>query len=432
MNSAITTINEGGGGLGAPWLVRIRWAAVFGQLLVFLGVSFLMGISLAWIPILIVSGVVVLSNFFFSLPFGGAWLESRCSQGIVVVADVLLLTALLYSYGGHTNPFSMVYLVHVVLAALLLGSSWTWGISILCSLSYAALFRWYVPVQELSMGHMHSGEHQFNLHLQGMLVSFILISFLVSGFLQRMRTEIDWRERELVRRRSNEEKLAAVTTLSASVAHELGTPLGSMMLIVDDISAEIRAHGDAVSIGKDVELLRMQLERCAEAMIRLGQNSGELFGEMPHEFSMNGMLESIREELAIPDGSRVAIDSDGRSHAVSLPKEGVRHIVTAVIKNALEASSDGATVKVSINGFRNTIRLVVQDFGKGMGAEILQRIGEPFFTTKDAGRGMGLGLFITKLFTERLGGGFRIDSRLGKGTKVELELPRVVDWAPVR
>jgi two-component system sensor histidine kinase RegB len=430
LSSARSAIKDGVGSLGAPWLVRIRWAAVFGQLLVFLGANWLMGISLSWGPFLIVSAVVAFSNIFLLLPRGSTWLEARRSQGIVLVADVLLLTALLYSYGGHTNPFSMVYLVHVVLAALLLGSAWTWGISIFCSLCYAFLFRWYLPVPELSMGHMHGSGDEFNLHLQGMLVGFVLISFLVSGFLQRMRAEIDWREKELGRRRSNEEKLAAVTTIAASVAHELGTPLGSMMLVVDDILAELRQGGDDSNIGKDVGVLRAQLDRCAEAMRRLGQNSGELFGEMPQEFSIKDLLESIHGGLASADARRVHIKPDGAVQSVVLPMEGVRHIISAVIKNALEASIIGKGVSVSVNGTSKAIHLTVEDCGKGMNAEDLQRIGEPFFTTKDSGRGMGLGLFITKLFSERLGGAFKIESTVGKGTKVEIELPRVVAWEP--
>lgn len=421
--------NNSGGSLGAPWLVRIRWAAVFGQLLVFLGAGWLLGISLPWEPFLVVSTIVVWSNIFLSLPWGSAWLRARSSQGIVLVADVLLLTALLYAYGGHTNPFSMVYLVHVVLAALLLGSGWSWGISIFCSLCYASLFRWYLPVPELSMGHMHGGaEAEFNLHLRGMLVGFILISFLISGFLQRMRAEIDWRERELVRRRSNEEKLAAVTTISASVAHELGTPLGSMMLVVDDILDGLRQQGDASSLGKEIEVLRAQLDRCAEAMVRLGQNSGELFGEMPQEFSFEDIIDSIRGELKNIDPSRINLKIEGNLESVTLPKEGSRHIVASLIKNALEASVESGAVNVSVREASKFVRLVVEDFGMGMSTEDLKKVGEPFFTTKDTGRGMGLGLFITKLFAERLGGTFRVESRLGKGTKVEVELPRVVAW----
>ncbi|NDC38176.1 MAG: sensor histidine kinase, partial [Proteobacteria bacterium] len=96
--------------------------------------------------------------------------------------------------------------------------------------------------------------------------------------------------------------------------------------------------------------------------------------------------------------------------------------------NALEASISGDGVSVSVNGTSKAIHLTVEDSGQGMSAEDLQRIGEPFFTKKDSGRGMGLGLFITKLFAERLGGAFRIESTVGKGTKVEIELPRVVAW----
>ncbi len=422
------SLRESGGSLGAPWLVRVRWAAVLGQGLVFIAATELLELSLSWAPFLAVSSLIVLSNILLSIPRFRSWLVERRSQGLVLIGDVLLLSSLLYAYGGHTNPFSMVYLVHVVLAALLLGSRWTWGISLLCSLCYAGLFRWYVPVPELSMGHSHGEVTELDLHLQGMLVAFILIAFLISGFLQRMRSEIDWREQELARRRANEEKLAAVTTLSASVAHELGTPLAAMMLVVDDMQAEV-SRGDIQGLGREVEVLRGQLERCSDAMVRLGQNSGELFGEMPREFSVNSLVEAIEGRLMRSNlNGRVQMRVGEGAGVACLPIEGVHHIVSALIKNSLEATTADDQVNVVVEGHKDTIEVVVEDSGRGMSEVDLRRIGEPFFTTKDFGRGMGLGLFITKLFTERLGGSFSIRSALGAGTRVGIQLPRVVAW----
>jgi two-component system sensor histidine kinase RegB len=323
----------------------------------------------------------------------------------------------------------MAYLIHVVLAALLLGAGWTWGVSILCSILYALLFVWYVPVPELSMGHHHGGGGpEFNLHLQGMLAGFVLISFLISGFLQKMRAEIDWREKELVRRRSNEEKLAAVTTVSASVAHELGTPLGSMMLVVSDMQEELRSGRNGGAIREDLEVIRQQLERCAEAITRLGQNSGELFGEMPLEFSLESVFKSLGERLTDGQRARVDFSSGPGLRPVILPKEGLQHVLHALVKNALEASGEQTRVLVSGEEKGEALCLRIQDSGAGMSQEDLKRVGEPFFTTKDSGRGMGLGLFIAKLFTERLGGTFDIVSTLGMGTRVEMQLPRVTSW----
>lgn len=420
-------------GLGVPWLIRIRWAAVVGQLLVYLAATALVGMHLSPLPIAAISCLVAASNFLLTLSKLQPWLRRGASQGYILVLDVLLLTALLYFYGGYTNPFGMVYLIHVVLAAMLLGRRWTWGISILCSLCYALLFVWHVPVPELNAGHHMADENgsTFNLHLQGMLFGFILIAALISGFLERMRAEIDWREQELARRRSNEEKLAAVTTLSASIAHELGTPLASMMLIIDDIRAAMTAEVPA-SIPADVNVLGQQLERCAEALRRLVQSSGELFGEVPARFSVSDLCSSLRTHFRTMPGQAIEFGGFTESAELSLPREGLTHVVSALIKNAIEASRENTPVKVSAKIDSKRVSFCVEDRGIGIPATELQRIGEPFFSTKDAGRGMGLGLFISKLFAERLGGIFSIESTVGRGTKVLLELPRSLEWEAAR
>jgi len=422
----------------AAWLIRIRWAALLGQFLVFLGAKYILGIQLSAAAFTLISATLILSNLLLLTRIGQIWLAQRAAQGFVLIFDVALLTALLYAYGGHTNPFSIFYLIHVVLAAMLLSAFWTWGISILCSLCYAALFRWYIPIAELSMGHGHGQRHgggdEFSLHLEGMLVGFVLISLLISAFVQRMRAEIDRREQELVRRRSNEERLAAVTTISASIAHELGSPLGAMMLIADDLQGDLLASRSIEAITGDVELLRSQLQRCSAALGRLRQGSGELFGEVPQQFSLADLVASLNDRLAKQELSRVQIDAQADASIIKLPKEGLSHILHALVKNGLEACADGASVQapvlVTLRVDSTKLYLQVVDSGKGMTQEELSQVGEPFFTTKDSQRGMGLGLFIAKLFTERFGGALRVESTLDAGTRVEIELPRKLEEEP--
>ncbi len=413
--------------LGPRWLVRMRWMAALGQLLVFSLATNLAFISAPVRPFWCLWGALCLSNVLLSIPVCQRLLGSRQALGLVLAGDVLLLTGLLYFYGGYTNPFGMFYLLHVVLAALLLGGRWTWGISTLSSLCYAALFWWYVPVVELAAGHQHAGAgSEFGLHLQGMLVAFILMALLVSGFMQRMREEIRWRDEELQRRAASARQLSAVTTLAASVAHELGSPLGTMTLVVDDLHAAARAQGETPQLLEDLALLRQELQRCTGAMARLRTNADGLEGEALSEFSLREVLGSVQG--AFGHDARLSIDAPQDADAIRLrlPREGLRHVIISLIKNALEASgpADGVSAVLRVRDARFEIAVV--DRGRGMSEQELQRIGEPFFTTKHMQRGMGLGLFISRLFAERLGGEFRIASRLGAGTQVEVLLPQVV------
>jgi len=413
--------------LGPRWLVRLRWLAALAQLLVFAFASGYALITAPAAPFWWLWVIVCLSNIGLSSSPGQRVLASRRALGGVLAADVLILSAFLYFYGGHTNPFGMFYVLHVVLAALLLGGGWTWAISCLASLCYAALFVWYVPVPELAAGHHHVGAgSEFSLHLQGMLVAFILMALLVSGFMQRMREEIRWRDEELQRRDTSARQLAAVTTLAASVAHELGSPLGTLTFIVDDLHAAIQAGREPPRLHEEVQLLRHEVQRCADAMARLRTNADGLEGEALSDFSLADIVERVR--TAFGGDARLAIDAPPQAQEIRLrlPREGLRHVVVSLIKNALDASGPADSVHAVLRVREKRFELSVEDHGRGMSKEELQRIGEPFFTTKDVRRGMGLGLFISRLFTERLGGEFHVASRVGEGTRVQVLLPQMV------
>ncbi len=109
---------------------------------------------------------------------------------------------------------------------------------------------------------------------------------------------------------------------------------------------------------------------------------------------------------------------------MSLPLRAVQQAVGILVDNAVDASPAGKAVKLSIHQRDGRIVFEVRDEGMGMSPEIVRRAGEPFFTTKPPGKGMGLGLFLVRLVAERLGGCLRLESEVGKGTLAVLELPR--------
>lgn len=106
-----------------------------------------------------------------------------------------------------------------------------------------------------------------------------------------------------------------------------------------------------------------------------------------------------------------------------LPKETTRQILSALVNNALDASSPGQPVELSARSRDERLSFTVQDRGQGMTAETLAHLGEPFFTTKEPGRGMGLGTFLARVFAENLHGSLEFESAAGEGTTAILELP---------
>jgi two-component system sensor histidine kinase RegB len=406
---------------GLKWLITIRWLAALGQTIVFLFAVHVLGLTLEATTFVVVSLLLIASNAGLELLVRRHDSLPTWMRGTVMVVDIFLLTALLIAYGGHANPFSTLLLLQIMLAAMLLDSRWTWGLTTLATACYIALFRWHVPIPALSGGHHHHGGGEFDLHLQGMLVSFVILALLVSGAIQRMRAEIMSHESELERRRSNEQKLAAITTVAASVAHELGTPLGSMVFALEEIKDVSNSPSASPELRQPVEVLQSELARCTDALGRLSSSSGALFADTPRRASLGECVSEALNRFEKTTQARVRCSYDS-AQRIALPIDGFVHVLHALVKNAIEASDEGTEVMVFLCVNGTDLSVVVSDHGCGFPAEILQRVGEPFFSTKAASRGMGLGLFVANLFIERYGGQLSIESRPNHGTTVSFYL----------
>ncbi len=108
----------------------------------------------------------------------------------------------------------------------------------------------------------------------------------------------------------------------------------------------------------------------------------------------------------------------------SFPFAPQSEALSALVKNALDASPDGEPVALSAAQHdRLRVRFLVRDEGIGMTSEVMERVAEPFFTTKAPGQGMGLGAFLAHLFAQTLGGQLLFESKPGEGCTAILELP---------
>jgi two-component system, sensor histidine kinase RegB len=410
------------------WLIRSRWAVLLGLAASIPAASFYLAGTFTFnfeTPLFLAVGavlvlVVCVSQIFLHRSYGKRKEQLKRLEGAALILDVFLLTYILYYTGGHTNPFSMLYLIYVVLAALLLGSLWTWSITIVSSVCYAFLFNHHVPLEHFTASHHAFSNSGFDIHLEGMLIAFIAIAALVSGFLARMKSEMDEREREIARMRLNAEKLAAVSTISASIAHELGSPLTAMLWMVEEMKDELSANATPETRTFVKDMLE-QLERCTEAVSRINQSSAALFEDKEGTFELSEVYKTVRNRICEVGRARLVFESYPGPIVLMLPQAGLIHVLFSVTKNALEASDKPVTVVSQIS--KGNLLLVVSDQGTGMTKEQIRRIGEPFFTTKHTARGMGLGLFISKLYVDRLGGSLSIQSEVGKGTVVRIELP---------
>jgi len=403
--------------IALPWIIRLRYAMAAGQILTVGIVNTVLHIDLPLGWIVIAPAITVLTNLWLGRSNRSAG-EHRSIAGIFVL-DTLCLTFVLMLTGGPNNPFSLLYLVHITLSATILTRKQTWALGALSTACFGSLFAWYRPIAALEMHHQGDG---INLHLTGMWVGFGVASLLVAMFAGKISELLRDREESLLRMQeelARKDRLASLVTLSAGAAHELNTPLGTIAIAAKELERYATTTVRDNAIAEDSRLIRTEVERCREILQRMSASGAEPAGE--------ALVPVAATDLAHAVGSRfprVQLDLEAcPAVTVTVPRHAVEQAIEAMVKNAIDASGDTELVSLSILPAHRAVRFVVVDRGTGMPQETLRHAGEPFFTTKEPGRGMGLGIFLVRTLAERLGGQFQLESVEGHGTKATLFLP---------
>jgi len=402
------------------WLIRLRWSMVAGQLLTILGVRWGLGLDLPLRPLLGIVALEVVSNVLAAAlgrrrPARQAWMAG------VMACDVVMCTGLLFFTGGPANPFSFLYLVQIALAATTLTGAWTWALTALALGCSAVLFLWHRP---LAVSH----ELYMDLHLRGMWVAFGVAASFIVYFLLRIRRALALREAELAASRrlaARQERLASLATLAAGAAHELSTPLGTIAVVMTELQRRASALGADPEAMDDLRLVRGQVERCRAILERMSTDAGETVGEGPVAMPLNALIEGALADLPALAPVQRSADAGGDGWRVRVPPRAFGQALRGLIKNAQEASPPGAPVSVAVRDDDGAVAVEVSDSGPGIPAAVLERVGEPFFTTKPTGKGMGLGVFLARTTLERLGGNLRITSSPA-GTRALMRLPAAV------
>jgi two-component system sensor histidine kinase RegB len=407
------------------WLVRLRWGFFVAQAVTVGVARYALNVDVPAAPLAMVVAASGISNLGLDL-----WARRRpdphdAQLGAIFALDTLLLTGLLYFSGGPANPFSVFYLVHVTLAAVALGMRWAGAVVVLSVLSYAGLFFKHVKVP--AMEHAHHTGQAFSIHLQGMWVALTIAASLIGYFVTRVSGALRAREADLLsaqRLAAQNEKLASLSTLAAGAAHELGTPLGTIAIAAKELERSIKsAPEEAV---EDARLIQSELERCRTIVRRMSASAGQTLGELAERTTTLKVIAALRERMGEPALAGVDVRvTEATDAAFEVPVQGLVQVLSNLVQNGLHATPEGGEpVVISSEALPGKVRFVVEDRGRGIPPADLERVGEPFFTTKPPGQGMGLGLFLARAFADRCGGSLVLSSESGKGAVVVLELPR--------
>lgn len=333
----------------------------------------------------------------------------------IILLDVLTFTVLLYLTGGTDNPFSVLYAIHVAMAVVVLGSGWAWLVLVLSAACYALVYFYRVSLNPLPPDRVLDF---------GQWGSLLLVMLLITYFIGRVMRSLRQRELELAeaRERANRsEHLAALTTLAAGAAHELGTPLSTIALVAKEMERSVDA---ASLVADDARLIRQEVDRCRAILDRMRVDVIEDAGQKPVSFeTLDELLDDLKNDLRPQESARLEVITKEPGDALISRTRVLRRAIGVLLRNAFDASPENGTVHLLFTRANERMIFEVRDSGSGMSEQVLRRAGEPFFTTKPPGEGMGLGLFLVRLAAHTYGGKFDLQSSPGAGTCSILELP---------
>ncbi len=410
-------------GLRLQTLVRLRWMAVIGQTGAILWVYMVLGFSLPLGPCLAVIALSAWLNVFLSLRWRTSIRLHERYAAALLAYDLVQLAVLLYMTGGLENPFSFLFLVPVTVSATSLPLERTIWLCVIALISVTVLAVSHMPlpwgpVDELILPPLYISGVWAALCC-GLIFSALYVS-RIAREAREMSDALATTEEILAR----EQKLHALDGLAAAAAHELGTPLATISLVAKELK---RDHKDNDSIREDLELLVSQADRCRDILSRLADREAQS-DEMFARLNVLVMIDEIAGPLRGTDvdiNLNAPATANGEGTASTQPVFPRSPAIIYGIGNLLENAVDFAasTVDIEVNWDSDEVVITISDDGPGFAQDVIERLGEPFVTTRprylgdavstdsDGHQGMGLGFFIAKTVLERSGASVALANR---------------------
>ena len=398
-------------------LIQLRWLAVAGQMATIVMVEYVMGIPLPILWLLAAPAGLVLVNLV-SAPLAArqAEVDDRALM-IALLADVAALTWLLFLTGGAANPFAALYLLQVVLGAVLLAPVYAWALIAVTTLCFAGLGLHSLP---LNLPSAREGS-LLGLYLQGSLICFVLMAVLLVLFVTRISQNLRDRDAAMAAMRqqtAEHDHIVRLGLLASGAAHELGTPLASLSVILSDWKRMPALTQDA-DLTQDMETMRAEVERCKAIVTGILLSAGEARGLAPQRTTVRTFLADVVASWS-RDGVAVDIRDELHDDPLIIADPALRQVLGVVFDNAVEAGA--RRVLVTSAQTDDDLVIAVRDDGPGFAPVVLKSWGKPYNSTKPRA-GAGLGLFLLMNVVRSLGGQVDASNPPAGGAEVRLTLP---------
>ena len=376
-------------------LIKIRWIAIFGQLIAILFVTYLTEIPIPFYEALSIIFLSITVNFY-------SYLDERKNKSIsnikafsFLLFDTLQLGFLLFLTGGIINPFSILILAPVITSASYLPASMTVILSLISIIIIIILNFYFIPL-DLGSEFFLPQIYSFGL-ITALVITVIFIAiyaYLFASSSRKISNALSISKLQIL----NQKKMTEVGSLSAAAAHELGTPLNTIFLILNDLLKEEKLIKDK-NIAKDILLLKSQAERCKEILQRFSKNPLKIKDKFLEKVKITDLIkinfDKFNDNKNLNISNNVIID-EPEIHF----KDEIMYALGNIIQNAISHCNKIVYVELNYNSSR--VKICIIDDGKGFAKEIIDKLGEPYVSKNT--KGMGLGIFISKNLIENMGG----------------------------
>ena len=400
-------------------LLLMRWLAVAGWLALIAGAEPLLDIALPHAPMLAILALLAGYNLLARrrLARGGAVPDGELFAQLGV--DITALTLLLFFSGGAANPLVSLYLPSIAIAAVVLPARLAWGAVGLSVAAYSLLVFWYVPLP------VSDAARATRLHLAGMWLIFVASAALIAWLVGRLAAAILQRDHQLAAAREEalrNERVVALGGLAAGAAHELGTPLATMAILVGELGRNTELGPETQ---EDLALLREQIEHCKGIITGLAARAGQARAEGGAALDLDRWLEQVVARWhRLRPHAEAEVSLRGTATPRVVGEATLEQALLNLFNNAADAGDGHIEIESEWDGTK--LRIEIRDRGPGFDENVLLQAGRAFITTRP--EGTGIGLFLAHAAVERLGGRIVLANREGGGavTRVELPLERIL------
>jgi len=401
MENVEKEISSLGLGIRAKTLINLRWIAVLGQIITCLVVEYFFGFQLPWLEILLTILALIISNLALYPRYSTNNRLSETATTVVIAADILQLALLIFFTGGLSNPFVVLFITPIAITVTSLPTRSTSILIFLTIIFITILGSFNYPLESNMLD--LSVPPIFILGMWvSLFVTILFLTFYAGGLTDESRkisAALKVAENLLVK----EKNLSSLDGLAAAAAHHLGTPLGTISLIANELKNDESINENAK---KDLMILSEEVDKCKKILGSLGEKPSS-DDDLITKIELQALLEELCELIKVKE-IKFSInfnDNDLGMKEILLRRRSELLLgLSNIIENAADFAS--TTVELNVSKSGKFINLEINDDGKGFSNSILSRIGDPYVSSRSKssnnGDGLGLGFFISKTLLERL------------------------------